>query len=1041
MKITFYKLFLKFKKQLFFGMMCQFVFSTVSIGHDAETLKTNSKVRSELNDVRVTGMVTSMTDNTPLPGVNIIVKGTNIGTITDVEGKYAINVPNDSDTLVFSFIGYLREEIPVNNQQLIDVSLTEDIQKLGELVVVGYGTQEKRDLTGAVASVDSKAISEVVATNAVQAMQGRVAGVNITQDSWRPGAGASVRIRGSRSITASNDPLYVVDGNPISRGSISISDINPADIASIEVLKDASATAIYGSRGANGVILITTKRGKSGKATVNYDGYEGIQTPLRMVDVYDGGEYAEYVREAYRNNDSPTYNAPGPDIDEDRALVQFAQDPYVLESVLMGYDENGNYNPENVRDFDWLDAIMQTGRVQNHQLSVNGGSDKIKILASAGYFGNKGLVKNMDYKRYNLRLNVDYQLNDRVSLSASQLVSRADEKIGGGNLYVYARQVNPLATPYDENGNFLLNPGNDPLTLNPLMDIDGISNHSRKNRSLSNLNLEIELLDGLKYRANFGYDYRSARDGSFQSTNSTARSGRTPWASYGGNSSTDIIVENLLFYDKQINPDHKLGITLLQSIQTNKFETFSTTVEGLPYETQEFYNVGSASDILGVSSSLTEWKMVSFMGRINYNLFDKYLFTITGREDGSSVLAEGKKFDFFPSAAFAWRVSDEVFLENTTFISDLKLRVSYGKTGNSSISPYQTQGNLQLLRYAWDESVIIGYAPGNMPNPYLSWETTTQSDIGLDFGFFNSRIYGTIDAYLSNTNGLLMPRRLPIVSGFSEVLTNIGKTRNTGLEVNISTVNIDNANGFKWNTNFIFSRNKEEIVELSNGKVDDLGNEWFIGEPIEVFYREKAIGIWQDTEEDRAAMEILNENGHNFEPGLVKLEDYNNDGRITTDDRQILGSPRPKWTGSITNNLSYRQFDLAFQVYASYGAMGYFNKYLELNGRYNMIDVDYWTPENPSNEYPKPSAGWLGPDYIQRSYYEDISFLRVKFMTLGYSFPQPVLNNLSMNRLRVYVSAQNPFLITKFDGLDPEGGLSLDAPSPRTFMVGVNASF
>ncbi len=1055
METTYYKLLIKMVFGSFIGMVCQLLFVDGCLARKANAPTGQSKAGMEakypavslaevstleIQAIQVTGTVRSLADDAPLPGVNVIVKGTNIGTVTDSDGKYSISVPDENDTLVFSSIGYTREELPVSGRSAIDVVLSEDIRSLSEVVVVGYGTQEKRDLTGAVSSVDAKAISEVVANNAVQAIQGRVSGVNISQDSWRPGAGATVRIRGTRSITASNDPLYVIDGNPIARGNITINDINPSDIESIEVLKDASATAIYGSRGANGVILITTKRGKSGKTTVSYDAYEGFQEPLRTVDVWNGGEYAEYVRDSYRNNDSPTYNSPVPSMEEDKALGQFAQDPYVLASVLMGYDENGNYDPARVRSFDWMDAVMQTGRIQNHQLSVSGGSEKTKVLLSGGYFANKGLVKNMDYKRYNIRVNLDHQLTERIKLSTSSVISRAHEDIGS-NLYALARQVNPLASPYDANGDMVLNPGNDPLTLNPLLDIDGIINDSRKDRILTNFNVEAEIIEGLRYRANFGYDYRTARDGSFQTSRSTARSGRTPWASYGGNASTDIILENLLFYDKTFSDQHKLGVTLLQSVQTNKFEEYATTVEGLPYESQKFYNVGSASEILGVNSNLTEWQMLSWMARINYNLFDKYLFTITGRRDGSSVLAEGRKYAFFPSAAFAWRVADESFLQGASFLSDLKLRMSYGKTGNSAINPYQTQGNLAITRYVWDESVIIGYAPGDMPNPLLSWETTAQADLGLDFGFFKNRIAGTIDLYRSNTEGLLMPRRLPIVSGFAEVLTNVGKTRNTGLEINVSTVNFDTNHGFRWNTNFVFSRNKEEIVELSDGKVDDIGNEWFIGYPVDVFFDQHVIGIWQDTEADRAAMEQLNANGHNFEPGLVRLADYNQDGKITTDDRIILGSPRPQWTAGFTNNFYFKPFDLAFQWYASYGAMGIFDKNLALNGRYNMVDIDYWTPENPSNRYPKPSAGWLAPDYIFESYYQDVSFLRLKFVTLGYTIPEAVRNKLSMSRLRVYVSAQNPYLYTQFDGLDPEGAQGFDAPSPRTFMVGINASF
>jgi TonB-linked SusC/RagA family outer membrane protein len=959
--------------------------------------------------------------------------------LTDEQGKYALQIKATRGVVLFSYTGFITQEHQVNGSAMLNIVLLPRQNSLDSLVVVGYGTQRKRDLTGSVASIGSKEISAVASTNMLQAVQGRISGVNISQDTWQPGATSTVRIRGSRSITASNDPLYVIDGNPMSRGSLTINDINPSDIESMEVLKDASATAIYGSRGANGVILITTRRGKAGKTMVDYSGYEGVQKPLRTIDVWNGGEYAEYVRDSYRTTGA--YTSPTPNEDQDKALAQFAQDPYVLESVLMGYDDHGNYDPSRVRSFDWMKAVMQTGYIRSHELSISGGNDKTKTLVSGGYFGNKGLIKNMDYKRYNIRVNLDHQVNKWLKASTSTMISRVNQNIGS-NLYALARTVNPLASPYDAEGKLMLNPGNDPLTPNPLLDIDGIVNDSRKDRILSNINLEAKIINGLRYRMNFGYDYRTARDGSFQKTMSTARAGKTPWASYGGNYSTDIILENLLFYDKTLWKDHRIGVTLLQSMQTNRFETFSTSAQGLPYESQEFYNLGSASEILSTASRLEKSNMLSLMGRINYAYKGKYLLTLTARRDGSSVLAEGRKYQLFPSAALAWRIGDEGFMEKAGFVNDLKLRMSYGKTGNSAINPYQTQGTLSLVRYAWDESVMIGYGPGTMPNPYLSWETTAQTDIGLDFSFFNSRITGTFEAYQSNTSGLLMPRKLPVVSGFPEVLTNVGKTRNRGIELSLSSVNLETRSGLRWSTGIVFSKNKEEIVELVNGKQDDVGNNWFIGQPASnVFYDQKVIGVWQNTPEDLAEMAKFNANGHNFKPGYIRLADKNGDYKITTDDRYILGSRRPKWTGSLTNDISFRQFDLSFQFYISQGAMGIFDKGLALNGRMNMMDIDYWTPQRPSNKYPMANAGWLGPDYIYESSYEDASYIRLRYVTLGYTLPQALKVKAGLSNLRIYLSAQNPYLHSKFDGLDPEGAQGFDAPSTKTFILGINASF
>jgi TonB-linked SusC/RagA family outer membrane protein len=993
-----------------------------------------------VRQVIISGKVTDQ-ENKPVSGVSVKLKGAAAGTLTNEQGNYTLSLPKASGILVFSYVGYETREIQVSGQEVINVQLTAGNKSLEEIVVVGYGTRKKRDVTGSIASVSSQQINQVVANNPVQALQGRVAGVNISQDSWRPGGGSTIRIRGTRSIRASNTPLYVVDGNPISRGDVTINDINPSDIESMEILKDASATAIYGSRGANGVILITTRRGKAGKTTVDFNSYEGYQNPLRTVDIWDGAEYADYVRDSYRyTTGSNKYNSPVPNMDEDKANPQFALSPYVLESVLMGYDANGNYDPSKVRSFDWMDAVMQTGRIQSHQVGINGGSEKTKASVSAGYFRNKGIVKNMDYNRVNLRINLDHQVASWLKLGTSSLISRTKENIGS-NLYSLARSMSPLASPYGADGDMLLRPANDPLMLNPLLDIEGIVSDSWKTRVLTNINMEATLARGLKFRSNFGYDYRTARDGRFEKAMSTPRDGGQDFASYGGNIMNDVLLENMLFYEKSFGNDHKINVTLLESTQDYRFETNSASAKNLPYQAQEFYNLGSANDILGISTRLEKTRMLSFMARVDYDFKNKYLLTLTGRRDASSVLAEGNKSNFFPSAAFAWRISSEKFAKESKFIDDLKLRLSYGRVGNSSVAPYQTQGNLGLVRYVWDESAIIGYAPNLMPNPDLSWEVSATADIGLDFSFFNGRLSGTVEGYQTNTSDLIMPRKLPITSGFPEVLSNVGSTRNRGIEVTLSTENI-RTDKLNWKTAFTFARNKEEITELISGKVDDIGNGWFIGQPpTNVFYDQKVIGIWQNTPEDLAEMAKFNANGHNFQPGFIKLADLNSDYRITTDDRYILGSRTPKFTAGLSSDLTFKQFDFSVQLYMSQGAMGIFDKGLQLNGRQNMVDVDYWTPDNPSNTIPKVNAGWLGPDYTGESYYEEVSYFRVKYITLGYSIPSTVAGKLKLRRLRLYASAQNPYLYSKFTGLDPEGAQGFDAPSVKTFMLGLNATF
>ena len=970
----------------------------------------------------------------PLEGVTVAVKGTPVVTTTSVSGNYQITLPENAVTLVFSIVGFEPQEAGAPTSNVLNITLKTHVSNLDEVVVVGYGTQRRRDLTGAISSVTSKEITEVASLNAMQAIQGKVAGVNVMQNGWNPGSDATIRIRGRRSFNASNDPLYVIDGIPIARG---LNEINPAAIESMEVLKDASATAIYGSRGANGVVLITTKRGKTGETSITYDGYMGSQTPLRLLDIMDGPEFAEFVRETYRNRATNPYGSPTPSLEEDERLVMFTQDPYILESVTQAYDENGNYDPSKVRSFDWVDATLRNGFIQNHQLGITGGAEKTQIGISGGYYTNKGITRGMDYNRYSIRVNLDHRVNSRIKVGTSSMFSYVREN-AGSELYDIARQQNPLATPYNPDGSLLLNPGNDALAVNPLLNIDGVVNEHRRNRTLSNLYGEVNIVDGLLFRTNFGIDFRTARDGRFRSSMSTNQNGAPAWAEYGGNYAKGYVWENILTYAKEFG-NHRITVTGLQSIQNDRMEEYGETVRGLPYEYQWFYNVGSATENLGVRSDLSEWKMMSWMGRINYSFQGKYMLTLSGRSDGSSVLAPGRKYAFFPSAALAWRLSDEVLFKNIDQLDDLKLRIGYGMTGNSAISPYQTLGSLSLTRYSWDDNVAIGYAAGGFPNARLGWETTSQVNFGLDFSWLNGKISGVIDVYQQNTRNLLMERQLPVVSGFSSVLENIGKTRNTGLEISLSTVNYESERSdFSWSTDWLFNTNREEIVELYGGKKDDIGNTWFLGHPIGVFYDHEFAGIWQDTEPDRLEMAKYNENGHSYEPGLIRLVDQNGDYRINAEDRIILGNDRAKWIGSLTNRISWKGFDWSFQLYANIGPLIRFDKALRLEGRWNTVNVNYWTPQNQSNDYPKPSANWETPPDIGTIYYQKGSFVRLRYMTLGYSIPQGPVERMKMNRLRVYVTAQNPYLWTKFDGLDPEGARGFNTPSPKTFMVGIN---
>ena len=968
----------------------------------------------------------------PIIGANVVVKGTTNGTITDIDGQYSLSNVSNNDILTISYIGYLSKDIPVNGQQVINILLDEDTQKLDEIVVVGYGTVKKRDLTGSVASINAEKIEQIAVTNPALALQGRIPGVLVEQTDYAPGGGLKIRVRGNRSFKASNDPLYVVDGMPLTTG---IEAINPSDIESIDVLKDASATAVYGARGANGVIIVTTKKGKAGKVQVDYNGYVGVQTVAKRLDVMDGAEWTEALREAYRA--TGLYQSPTPSAEEDAKMPRLAADPYSLESVLMAYDENGNYDPSKVRSFDWQGNTLHESLIHNHNLNIRGGSEKTQYSLSASYLYNDGVIKNRDYEKYTVRLNIDQEIGKilKVGLQTQYMHSNENKDIG---IYVNAMNNYPVSSPYDDKGELILNPGGDAMLYNSLMDLDNAISLQKIDRYLGSYYAEVNIVDGLKFRTNLGTDFRQVQDLDFRGSMTTENKGGLSTAKNAGEKSYLFTLENMLTYSKKFNKTHDLGVTLLQSIQRFAQDKYGIEVKDLPYEYQHFFNVGSASTISGVSSDYLKWTLASFMGRVNYNIKDRYLFTVSARYDGSSRLAKGNKWVLFPSAAFAWRIFDEPFIPETSFLTNLKLRLGWGQTGNSAVDPYQTMGGLLLQKYNFGGTNAIGYYPNIMPNENLTWETTAQTNLGIDFGFFNNRLSGSIDLYLQRTKDLLMSRQLPVVSGYESVMANIGKTQNKGIEIALSSVNLESEKGLNWTTDLMVYANKEEIIELYNGKKDDIGNKWFIGQPIDVIYDYQFDRIWQDTPEDLAEMAKFNANGSSFVPGTIKLVDQNNDYKITADDKVIIGNSRPKLVVSLANNFSYKGFDLSVFLNGEFGKKITYDPPLNLNGRENYVNINYWTPSNPSNECPRPNANQT-PQYISAIKYCNGTYLRVRDITLGYTLPDVLTKKAFIERLRFYASVQNPFLFTSFPGVDPEGARGKEYP--RTFMFGANISF
>jgi len=970
----------------------------------------------------ISGKITDP-EGLPVNGATINLKGTKSFTATDVQGMFSITIPaNTSNVLVLSYVGYENKEIDIKNGTVFNIQLKEVEVVLKDVVVVGYGTQRKSQLTGAISSISAKEISELPISSTQEALQGRVAGIDVINSSNKPGSEPSVTIRGRRSFNAGNDPLYVVDGIPLGGG---IGDINPQDIQSIEVLKDASATAIYGSRGANGVIIVTTKRGKNGKTLISYDAYVGVSRSLGRIDVMNGSQFAEFKRESRRT----TGNYP--DIateDADKKLFEAVE----LESIKLG------------RTTDYQALLLRNSIQQSHQIGILGGTEKTQFAISANVFNEKGIVYNQGFTRYTLRLNLDHHINEFIKMGSSILIANSIRKGQNFNPISGALQENPLGIPYNNNGSLIFLPTSDGLRTNPLAEIVPGANvdEARRIRVFTSLYTEVKIAKGLTYRLNFGPDFTNERYGQFTGSQTNARRGGNPTARTQNFSNFNYTWENILNYKNVFRQIHSFDITALHSIQSNRDEYFDARVNSVPAEPQSFYNIGAATIVDGVGSNLTEWGLQSFMGRINYGLKEKYLLTLTGRLDGSSRLAVGNKYSFFPSIALGWNISSENFMSSVAFVDKLKLRVSYGNTGNQAIRPYQTLGSLSRTTYAFGTSGAFGYRPNEIPNPNLKWEKSGTANIGLDFTLFSNRIYGSFELYRTNTKDLLLSRQLPITGGFASITENIGATRNRGLELNVSTVNIRNKD-FKWTTDFNVFANKEEIVELYNGKSDDVGNAWFIGKPLTVYYDYEKIGIWQTSDKDLAATFFQ-------KPGEIRVKDQNGDGKITSTDRIILGSDVPDWSGGITNRFEYKGFDLNVFIYARIGAMirsRFHDNNNLLFGRYNNLNINYWTPNNPTNDFPRPNQNQEFPIYGSTLSYFDGSFVKVRNISLGYNFTTAIAEKMKMKSLRVYMNVQQPFIFatyrSKYKGIDPEGNRELNGDTPATslFTFGVNAKF
>jgi len=989
-----------------------------------------------VQDFTVSGTVTDENGNR-LTGVSIGVKGVaNRGTSTNETGSFTLAVPPNS-ILVASYVGFQNQEIRVNsNQSNLTITLKQDEEELEEVVVIGYGTQRKSDLTGAVSSVSSKELSAYPVAGAAQALQGRAAGVSVTSTNGEPGKAPRVRVRGGTSINASSEPLYVVDGFA---GSVA----PPAeDVASIEILKDASATAIYGSRGANGVIMITTKKGRSGKPVVEFNNSYSFQQIGKKLDLLNGQEFAEYINEIYVNSGKTEIPYPNP--------------------------------PSYGAGTDWQDLIFREGALFNNQLSISGGSDDIRYYTSLSHFDQKGTIINSDFNRLSGTANLDIKVSDRVKAGTRMFFIRntldgvrtqeSSSGTTGAGVVSGALRFDPIQGVYDENGDYTLKQVGDPHD-NPIAIANERENQTVTDLFQGNAFGEIELLQGLKFRSTLGVQISNQRQGSYVSTKLIEGRNTNGTGSINSHKNTNIINENFLTYTTTINDDHNLEALGGYSYQTSRNESWTASNRDFISDSFSYWNLGGGSNYQNAASELTDWIMSSFYGRLNYNYKGKYYATVTGRYDGSSRFGNNNKWAFFPSGALAWNISQEPFMQPVEAISNLKLRASYGETGNTEIGSYQSLARFSSTLSTIDGVPVNAVRPTNVANENLTWETTKQIDAGLDIGFLQGRVNLAVDYYHKKTIDLLYEVPLPIYSGYTTSLQNIGSVQNKGWEFTLSTNNLNG--NFTWNSDFNITFNRNKILSLPGGDIPyntipghmlSTDSQMLrVGEVVGAFYGWIFDGLYQEGDDFSAQP--------SKKPGEVKYRDIygrdsdNNltvgpDGVVNADDRTIIGNPHPDFTYGFNNSFTYKSFDLNVFFQGSQGNDMLNITRMELDwmagkGNATKDALNRWTPQNTNTDVPRASAS-NNPEVSSR-WVENGSYLRLKNITLGYNFPKLKLGQLNINSLRLYASAQNILTITNYTGYDPEvsfqdsnRNVGLDYmgyPNVKSFTLGLNIGF
>lgn len=997
--------------------------------------------------ITVKGVVKD-TAGEPVIGASVVEKGTTNGIITDFDGNFELKVSSNA-VLSITFVGYQSQEIPVNGKTSFNVTLKEDTELLDEVVVIGYGTARSSDVTGSISSMRGDKLREVPATNITYALQNRVAGVDMSQTSSQPGATTQIRIRGTRSLTASNDPLIVLDGIPFAGN---ISDINPNDIKSMDILKDASSTAIYGSRGANGVILITTNKGiQESPAKFNYNGYVGLKTVFSEYPMMDGPTFAKMREYAGLYSNS--------------------------------LDESNDVNT------DWQDLMYRNGYVTSHDISVNGGTKGGNYSFGLGYYQDQGVIPTQKYTRYSLRGSIEQKLGDilRVGLTTNSNYNITN----GTQVGIYnVLTMTPIANPYNEDGSLkrsitLPNDSYYTITRDVVENLDDSWVNDRTAIGTYNnffAELSCPWVEGLKYRVNLGLNYRSSKVGAFTGEGVTSTTVDTPsTASLQHEETVNWAVENLLTYDRTFNDKHRLNVVGMFSAEETTYSKSHIAARDIPAEYMQYYNLGQAAGTITVNPgnwNYQRYGLMSYMARAMYTYDNRYMFSATVRSDASSRLAKGHQWHTYPAVSVGWNIKEESFMDNIKWLDQLKIRAGYGQTSNQAVNPYSTLGSLSTRPYNFGPTgYATGYYVSSLPNAELGWEYSSTWNFGLDFTLFQGRLSGTLEYYIQKTNNLLQSVNLPGTTGVGSYMANVGKTQNKGIEFTINGTILDNYNGWTWDASINIYSNKNEITELASGAEKDEANWWFVGHPIDVIYDYEKLGLWNADDPDAQYLQIL-EPGGNL--GMIKVKytgERNPDGSPTraigAEDRQILDT-NPKFQGGFSTRVAYKGFDLNIIGAFKYGGIlistlhsssGYLNM---LSGRRGNVDVDYWTEENTDAKYPKPGGIMSSdnPKYGSTLGYFDASYWKIRTITLGYTFDnqkQKWLRDLGVDNLRAYFTVQNPFVICspfhKETGLDPETNsyanenvavasgpsrlltVGTNSPSTRNYLFGISLTF